>query len=127
MSSTDNLKDRVAILVDLLRSHRFRFSSEVELQDMVERVLKEAEIPHQREWDLGVAGRIDFFVYGDIGLEIKTKGSPTQVAAQVLRYCERDEIDYVVLLTARMTLSSLLPEEAHGKRIVTVGTWENMI
>ena len=127
MPATEILRERIANLVELLRSHRFRFSSEEELQSMVERVLKEAEIPHQREWDLGAAGRIDFLVEGDIGLEIKTKGSPTQVAAQVLRYCERDEIDCVVLLTARMILSNLLPEEAHGATIVTVGTWENMI
>ena len=127
MLATENLRERIANLVELLRSHRFRFSSEEELQSMVERVLKEAGIPHQRERELGSAGRIDFLVGGDIGVEIKTKGSPTQVAAQVLRYCERDEIACVVLFTARMTLGNLLPEEAHGKTIVTVGTWESMI
>ncbi len=127
MPETEKLRERIASLVELLRSHRFRFSSEAELQDMVERVLKEASIPHQRERELGAAGRIDFLVGGDIGVEIKTKGSPTQVAAQVLRYCERDEIACVVLFTARLTLATLLPDKPHGKTIVTVGTWENMI
>ncbi len=127
MNTTETVTDKLENLLGVLGSYRFRFGTEEVLQDAVERVLQDAKIPYERERDLGDAGRIDFLVENTIGLEIKTKGSPTEVAEQVIRYCTRDEISIVVLLTARMTLGKLVPRKVHGKKVLVVGIWENMI
>lgn len=127
MNPTDTVKDKAGNLVDILGGYRFRFSTEKDLQDAVERLLKEAGIQYERERDLGDAGCIDFLVEGNIGLEIKIQGNPTAVAEQVIRYCKCKEIAIVVLFTARMTLGKLVPRTVHGKNTLVVGMWENML
>jgi hypothetical protein len=106
----------------LLRAVKFSYSTEKELQAGIERVLKGAGVPCERERKLaGDLGVIDFLV-GRIGIEIKTKGSPSQVARQLIRYCKSDELDAIILVTGRVALGDL-PQELGGKKIFVLSLW----
>lgn len=50
-----------------------------------------------------------------LGLEVKTKGAPTEIAAQLIRYAERDEIDGLLLVTAKTSHRHAFPVDLLGK------------
>lgn len=87
-------------LVHLLSGKRMRCTTERALQDDVESVLTAAGTAFIREHRFGPRDRIDFLV-GRTGLEIKIKGGARDIHRQCLRYCERPEIDALVLATTR--------------------------
>ncbi len=110
-----------------LRKRRFNYSGEKELQEGVEQVLSEEAIPFEREKILpDGAGTIDFLVDGRIGIEIKIKGSPSEVTRQLLRYCECVQVGELVLVTARVTLGKL-PPEILGKKLTVVNLWRTFL
>jgi hypothetical protein len=114
-----------AEIIVALRSYRFIYSTEKELQDGVARALAEKKIPFAREKDLGEAGVIDFCV-GTIGIEIKTKGSPSEVARQLMRYCGSPMISELILLTGRTRLGNL-PAKLLDKPLYVVTLWRTML
>ena len=118
---------QIAKLVEILRSYRFRYAKEADLQDAVEKALQAEGVRYEREVKLAGAGRIDFMVEGSIGLEIKIKGSPTEVAEQLIRYCKCEAVSVLVLLTGRVLVGNQIPREIHGKEVVVVGLWESMV
>lgn len=113
-------------LVTSLRKRRFIYQNEKDLQAGVETILKEDGFDFVRECQLGDAGIIDFFVGGFLGIEIKIKGSPSEVARQLLRYAGREEIRGLVLVTGRSLLSSL-PSELLGKPLTLVELWRTFL
>lgn len=113
-------------LVGSLRKRRFIYQNEKDLQAGVETILKEDGFDFVRECQLGDAGIIDFFVGGFLGIEIKIKGSPSEVARQLLRYAGRDEVKSLVLVTGRSLLSSL-PSELLGKPLTLVELWRTFL
>lgn len=129
MKGTSTVSD----LVTLLKSHRFNYSSEKDLQAGIETLLNERGYLYEREASLGDAGVIDFLLIGafgvergGIGIEVKIKGSPAEVARQLLRYAERNEINEIILVTGRARLGKL-PETLHGKPITVVPMWESFL
>lgn len=112
-------------IIRALRAYRFVYSTEKELQEGVAIALAKKKIPFVREKDLGEAGVIDFCV-GTIGVEIKTKGSPSEVARQLMRYCGSPMISEVILLTGRTRLGNL-PEKLSGKPLYVVTLWRTML
>lgn len=88
-------------LIAVLRRSRFRFGTELSLQNDLESLLQELEVPHVRERRLG-SGAIDFLA-GEIGLECKVDGSAGVVLRQLLRYAGFDEVKVIVLVTSRST------------------------
>lgn len=110
----------------VLRAVKYTYSTEKELQDGIARVLGAAGVAVDREYkladDLGV---IDFRV-GRIGIEIKTKGSPTQVARQLIRYCKSDELDEIILVTGRVALGEL-PDQLGGKKLYVLALWGSFL
>jgi hypothetical protein len=110
-------------LATLMRSHRFNWGCEGDLQEGIRRVLVKASVPFKREFPLGDAGRIDFLVCGSIGLEVKVEGSNSQVVRQIQRYAERPEISEIVVVTARAVHLNL-PSTLRGKRVTVVCLWE---
>ncbi|TWT59001.1 hypothetical protein KOR42_23880 [Thalassoglobus neptunius] len=73
------------------------------LQQNLEQVLiQEIGSEHfQREYSLSDRERIDFMCFGSIGIEVKTQGSMSSVAAQLLRYAECEEVKGLILVTTR--------------------------
>lgn len=97
----------------VLSSRRYRFTTERELGDGITELLTQYGIPFEREAIVADTDRIDFLV-GRIGVELKTKGSPSAVAAQLLRYAQNSAFDGLILVTSRTQLSRL-PDTLHGK------------
>lgn len=113
-------------VIEILESYKFTYNTEVELQNAIERVFKDKEIAFQRECRLGDDLRIDFMVSEGIGIEIKIKGSPSDVARQLLNYANRPEIKCLILVTGRMALSRL-PAELLGKKLYVFPLWRSFL
>lgn len=113
-------------LIASLRQRRFNYQNEKDLQQGIEEVLKKEDFPFMREFPMGDAGIIDFFVGGFLGMEIKIKGSPSEVARQLLRYAGRDEVKSLVLVTGRAALSAL-PSQLLGKPLLLVELWRTFL
>jgi hypothetical protein len=72
-----------------------------------------AEIPFFREYKLDPHNRIDFFIPGGIGIEIK-KGRPPHASliSQLERYTSFDRIKVVILIVER---KATIPDDINGK------------
>lgn len=110
-----------AIVLATLRSLRFHWSSEEELQAGIDEALAGLAVPVVREALLD-AGRIDFLIDGDVGLEVKVQGSPAAVARQIQRYCYCPEIAALILVTAKSRLADL-PATINGKPVHVIELW----
>jgi hypothetical protein len=77
---------------------------------------------YTREHRLSANDRLDFFVGGKVAVELKIKGSLSDLLRQVDRYLSRDEIQAVVVVSTMRRLSAL-PSMLRGKplRCVYVG------
>ena len=112
-----------ASIIDVLAQARLsEFADELRLQDAIERVLKGAEHAYEREVVLAPGDRIDFLV-GNIGIEVKVEGSPTEVVRQLIRYADSPRVARLVLVTARARLAARVPASINGKPIATIATW----
>ena len=106
-------------LLEALRSVRFRYSSEEDLQLGIDKLLRERRIQFEREVRLDAHSRIDLLVDGGVGIEVKIGGSTSELGHQVLRYLQHPRINQVVVVTTRATHRDL-PEELEGKKIWVV-------
>jgi hypothetical protein len=111
-----------------LRTHRFRFGNERELQAGIERVLRDDGLTVTREARIE-AGTIDFVVTSNgaaLGIEVKVAGSRAAVTRQLHRYLQSDRIGALLLVTTRASLRNL-PPQISGKRVfvhhLTSGAW----
>lgn len=78
------------------------FTNEDDLQQAVSEELYAAGIDHQRERQLGKAGRIDLLTTDGVGIECKISGSLSSIVAQLLRYLDAPECrGGVVLVTTK--------------------------
>jgi hypothetical protein len=107
----------VATVDRALRTHRFRYSGERELQAGIEQVLRAAGLEVKREAPLGDAGTIDFLIES-LGIEIKVRGSRADVTRQVHRYLQHDALAGVLVVTTRAALARL-PPRISGKPVFT--------
>ncbi len=75
-----------------------------------------AEIPYYRECKLAPGSRIDFFIPGGIGIEIK-KGMPPHASliSQLEKYTGSDKIKAVVLVVER---KATIPRTINGKACI---------
>ena len=118
--------DVLGAVVGSLRRRRFNYQNEKELQAGIEAALKADGVGFEREFQLGDAGVVDFFVGGFLAVEVKIKGSPSEVARQLLRYAARDEVRALVLVTGRAALATL-PGELMGKPLHLVELWRTFL
>jgi len=114
------------LIVEVIKSHKFIYSTEKQLQEGIAQVLHEKNIPFEREKRISEKEVIDFLVAGGIGLEVKTKGSPSEVARQLLGYAACPGVKELMLVTGRYALGKL-PKELLGKRLSVVALWENFL
>lgn len=99
----------------MLLSRRYLVGSELELQEMIARVLSEAGITFERERSFGAAGRIDFYLPSSAaGLELKVDGSAGTVLRQLHRYADVAAISTLLLGTTHARLAGL-PSVLRGK------------
>lgn len=113
MSATD--LDAVAAAI---ASRRYQYTDEFELHEGIAIALVEAGQAFTREVALSVRDRIDFLV-GKIGVEVKTQGSVSRVATQLLRYAASPRVDGLILVTTRLQLDRF-PAELAGKPLRVV-------
>lgn len=100
---------------DALARYRMPVSVERELQDSVERALRAEKLEFRREVTRG-ADRIDFVV-GSVGVELKVKGSVSEVSRQLERYALWPELTELLLVTTRGSHLAL-PPIVGGKPLV---------
>jgi hypothetical protein len=103
----------------VLRSTHFAFQDERELQDAIADVMAGAGASVEREVVLSNRERIDFMLPGGVGIEIKIKGSISEVTRQLHRYAQLPAIAGLVLVTTRMRLANL-PDAMAGKPLRSV-------
>ena len=89
-------------------SYRLSRSNERELQDSIEELLVAEAIPFEREAELAPSDRPDFMVES-CAVEVKTKGSATEVLRQLLRYAGHDRVDRLMLITTRSSHVHIQP------------------
>jgi hypothetical protein len=103
-------------LADLLSGHRYRYSSETDLQAAIAKLLDRAGIDYQREFRLNAHDRPDFML-GDVAVEVKIDGSLASVVRQISRYAEHDAVRAIVLVSTRAVHRSM-PAAFNGKPVV---------
>lgn len=104
----------------ILRSHRFRYQDEADLQRGIAEAL--AEYGPEREVRLSADDRIDFVLWR-VGIEVKIKGGISPLTRQLLRYAQSPDVDALVLVTSRRQYALQLPRVLNGKplHVVDVG------
>ncbi|MGE0450868.1 MAG: hypothetical protein AB7Q29_14945 [Vicinamibacterales bacterium] len=114
----------IADVLDRLGAFRLPIGRELAFQDAVAEILTRSRIPFEREYDLrGGRGRIDFYVpVLRLGLELKVKGSPSDVVRQLQRYTSSSEIEVLVLVTGRARLGAM-PSTLGGKPLHVAAVW----
>lgn len=105
----------------LLRTHRFRYTSEMELQDGIERLLSGNAFAFEREAQLSALHRPDFLVAGGIVIEVKVarRASRPDVTRQLSLYAQSARVNEIVLVTDRRQLA-IQPRSLSGKPLVVV-------
>lgn len=85
-------------ILKLLRGQRFNLSNEKTLQLEMETFFKSKNLEFRREYHLDEKSIIDF-MFGNVGVEVKIKGSKMSIYKQCERYCTFHEIDRLILVT----------------------------
>lgn len=83
-----------------------RYTSEAELQAGISQALTAAGVAHRREVELGEAGRVDFLTAGGLAIEVKIGGSANEMARQIVRYAQREEVRALLVVTTKATHQS---------------------
>jgi len=89
---------------------------EYKLHDTLAKHLAAAGIPFEREYRLGPRNRIDFYIPGGTGIEVK-KGKPAkaQVIDQLDRYTRFEKLTAIIFVIER---SMDIPAELNGKTCI---------
>jgi len=111
-----------------LKTYRYSVGSESGFQRGVEQVLARHGITFVREHELGREyGRIDFYLPGyRYGIELKIKGSPSEVLRQLYRYAGSPDITALILLTPRARLAPA-PATINGTPLLTAAVWDGQL
>ena len=106
-------------LIAGLSRYRFSLTSEKTLQSEIGGALTTLGYQFDREVALFDGAIIDFLV-GNIGIEVKIKGSPLRIFRQLERYCASPRVAELLFLTAK-TIG--LPDTISGKpaHIISLG------
>lgn len=112
-----------SLVESTIKGTKFRFSSEKDLQDGLEKLFLMKPFIYSREVDLGVESRIDFLLDEDtsmpLGIEVKVDGSLSAVTRQLHRYAQSPKIGQLMLVTSKMQHDHM-PREMNGKQIYVV-------
>lgn len=103
-------------LSNMITGYRFSFTSERELQDGIAALLMKEKIPFQRETRLSAPNRPDFMLEGGIALEVKIKGSLSELLRQASRYAGHDEVTGILVIGTPHWFT-LIPDTLSGKPV----------
>jgi hypothetical protein len=117
-----------AQLVELIKGYRYAVGSETDFQRGIEEVLARHSIVFLREHQLGPQyGRIDFYLpEHKYGIELKVKGSPSEVLRQLHRYALSPDIAALILITGRSRLA-FAPISIEGTPLLTTSLWDGQL
>lgn len=110
MEDSATLAHRIS---DLVTTRHFRYTNERDIQNALENLLTNEGMDAQREVHLAPRDRIDLLVE-NVGIEVKIGGSDITAFAQCQRYAHSDRIDHLILVTTRVSHTTL-PETVAGK------------
>lgn len=110
---------------NVLSEYAYSFGDEKQFHDGLATALFEDGIIFTREHVAGPKDRFDFFCENGIVIEAKIKGSLSEALRQVDRYCQRNDVNAVVIVTTRLwgaTAKLRSDAQLHGKpvRLVAV-------
>jgi hypothetical protein len=94
------IEDTVNRFLSVISQYEFNINDEKELQVLMEKVLIENNIHAKREYSLEPYGVVDFF-YENVAFEVKIKGQKKAIYRQCRDYCEHEDVNGLVLITAR--------------------------
>lgn len=103
-------------VLNILSGFRFRFSSERDLQDGIAKVLEQNNILYRREQNLSKRDRPDFILGDGIAVEVKIKGSLSELLRQSARYLEHQEIKQLIVVGTPSWIHRL-PSTLGGKNL----------
>lgn len=108
-------------IAELLNCYRFRYQSETELQDAIEFAFKTAYISNDREFRLNERDCPDFFCASTgLAIEVKIKGSASDVLRQLGRYAQHEKVRALLLVTTRSLQAAQIPSSINGKPLEVV-------
>ncbi|MHB8408403.1 MAG: hypothetical protein ACYDHY_09995 [Acidiferrobacterales bacterium] len=110
----DNVPEGLESLIALLAGYRYPVITERALQDGIEVVLREGQIPYAREAALNSSDRPDFLLPDGTAIEIKIKGSLAEALRQVHRYAGSPRVTALLVVGTPHWLPRL-PERIGGK------------
>jgi hypothetical protein len=105
-------------LQGILRQYSFGSSTEDELHRAVAMCLDMNQIPYMREARVSQTERPDFLI-DTVAIEIKIKGSLSEVTRQVHRYAQREDITEILLITTRQ-YHLCVPDSFNGKPVLAL-------
>lgn len=111
-------------IAEVVRAHRFRFNSEIELQRSIGDLLRSRGFDLTAEARLSATSRPDFLTGAGIAIEIKIKGSRNALLRQIQRYMQHGEVQGVIVLSPKHLHVDGLPAflsglPVRGVRLVT--------
>lgn len=122
----DLKSDRINQLARLLLSVRFRFCSELDLQDGIEQLLQQHKLAYVREKSLSAQDRPDFVVDGNLAIEIKIQGTLAQALRQIHRYAQHREITSILLVGSPSWILRV-PSLVGGKPVTAIRITESLL
>lgn len=108
-----------AEIASVLRSYRWGWDSEQQLQTAIRDVLSMRGYTVAAEQTVAPGCRIDLLV-DRVGIEVKIEGSPATVSRQLRRYLASPMLDELVLVTAKSRHLFLHPD-LENVEVVTLG------
>jgi len=104
---------------------RIRYSSERELQDVMQLRLKTVADDIEREFQLSRRDRPDFFwASTGIVIEAKVDRSDSRIFRQIVRYAEDERVKAVILFRHRPVN---VPDTVNGKPVGNIEFWRMML
>lgn len=104
------------VVLDTLRSTRFTWTTEDDLQVALDAALRARGLDVERERRIDAHNRIDLAV-GRVGIEVKVTGPWANVLRQVMRYGRSAAFDHVVLVTCRPAHARHMPEKVANTEV----------
>lgn len=101
-------------LWSVFHTYRFTCTSEATLAAGIAKAFRTERIEFEAEVVLDARSRIDFLLAGGLGIELKVKGSATEVLAQLMRYADFEQIKSLLLVTTRAKHLDM-PDTVRGK------------
>lgn len=114
----NNIDIKINNIQKAIKGQKLPLQNEKQLQQKLEVLFQENNLDFKREKRLDNSNIIDFMFNGlGVELKIRTKASAMSVYRQIERYCSFDEIEGILLLTAK---STSLPSEINGKPVYVI-------